>query len=117
MAQSVKLADDVMSVVRAESGLQSRSVAGQITHWINIGRAIEKSSTFDYRQINAALTGNLSPDTLSAEEQEVWFAQFAQDVTEPTTEEEAFYATRRQLGRGVGLNDKGEIVTQEATSA
>jgi len=117
MAQSVKLSDDVMSVVRAESGLQSRSVAGQITHWINIGRAIEKSSTFDHRQINAALAGNLTPDALSAEEQEVWFAQFAEDVTSPTAEEDAFYANRRQLGRGVGLNEKGEIVTQEVNPA
>lgn len=105
-----------MSVVRAESGLQSRSVAGQITHWINIGRAIEKSDAFDYRHINAALAGALSPDALSAEEQEVWFTQFADDMTEPSTQEEAFYANRRQLGRGVGLNDHGQIVTQEATT-
>ena len=114
MAQSIKLSDDVMSVVRRESGLQSRSVAGQITHWINIGRAIEKSSAFDYQHINAALAGTLSPDELSAEEQEVWFAQFAEDVTIPTDQEEAFFAERRQLGRGVGLNDKGELVYPEA---
>jgi len=116
MAQSVKLSDDVMSVVRRESGLQSRSVAGQITHWINIGRAIEKSSSFNYQHITAALTSDLSPDGLSAEEQEVWFAQFAEDVTEPTCQEEAFFAERRQLGRGVGLNDKGDLTYQEAAA-
>jgi hypothetical protein len=116
MAQSVKLADDVMSVVRRESGLQSRSVAGQITHWINIGRAIEKSSAFDYQHINAALAGELSPDELSAEEQEVWFAQFAEDVTAPTPQEQAFFTQRRQLGRGVGLNDKGDLVYPEASA-
>ncbi|OSP54110.1 hypothetical protein [Pseudoruegeria sp. SK021] len=116
MAQSVKLADDVMSVVRRESGLQSRSVAGQITHWINIGRAIEKSGTFDYQHISAALAGELSPDALSAEEQDVWFAQFSEDVTEPISGEEVFYAERRQLGRGVGLNDNGALVYAEAAS-
>ena len=110
MAQSVKLADDIMSVVRRESGLQSRSVAGQITHWINIGRAIEKSSEFDYQHINATLAGEMSPEELSAEEQEVWFAQFAEDMTEPSSEEEAYFTNRRKLGRGVGLNDKGELV-------
>lgn len=114
MAQSVKLSDDVMSVVRREFGLQSRSVAGQITHWINIGRAIEKSSAFDYQHINAALAGEFSPDELSAEEQEVWFAQFAEDVTTPTSGEEEFFAERRQFGRGVGLNDKGVLVYPEA---
>ena len=116
MAQSIKLSDDVMSVVRRESGLQSRSVAGQITHWINIGRAIEQSSAFDYQHINAALAGELSPDDLSAEEQEVWFAQFAEDMTTPSDQEEAFFAQRRQLGRGVGLNDKGELVYPEAAA-
>ena len=116
MAQSIKLSDDVMSVVRRESGLQSRSVAGQITHWINIGRAIEQSSAFDYQHINAALAGELSPDELSAEEQEVWFAQFGEVVTGPSDQEEAFFEQRRQLGRGVGLNDKGELVYPEAAA-
>jgi hypothetical protein len=113
MAQSVKLNDEIMSVVRRESGLQSRSVAGQITHWINIGRAIEKSSAFDYQRISAALSAELSPDELSPEEQEVWFSEFAEDVTAPTTQEEAFYAERRTLGRGVGMNDKGELIYPE----
>ena len=116
MAQSVKLADNVMSIVRRESGLQSRSVAGQITHWINIGRAIERSNSFDYHHINAALAGDLSPDELSAEEQEVWFAQFADDVTEPTTQEQEFFAKRRELGRGVGLNDQGNLIYQDSTA-
>lgn len=116
MAQSVKLSDDVMSVVRQESGLQSRSVAGQITHWINIGRAIEQSGTFDYRHISAALSGDRSPDALSAEEQEVWFAQFAEDVTTPTDGEQEFYAERRQFGRGVGLTDKGELIYQDSSA-
>ena len=113
MAQSIKLGDDIMSVVRRESGLQSRSVAGQITHWINIGRAIEKSSAFDYQHISAALAAELSPDALSAEEQEVWFAEFADDVTEPTDHEQEFYAQRRKLGRGVGLNEKGTLIYQK----
>ena len=116
MAQSVKLADDVMSVVRRESGLQSRSVAGQITHWINIGRAIEKSDAFNYQHISAALAGELSPDALSAEEQEVWFAQFADDVSAPTAQEEVFFAQRRQLGRGVGLTEKGDLIYSETAT-
>ena len=116
MAQSIKLNDEVMSLVRRESGLQSRSVAGQITHWINIGRAIEKSGAFDYRHISAVLSGEASPDDLSVEEQEVWFAQFAQDVTEPSSEETGFFENRRQLGRGVGLNDRGALVYQEAAA-
>lgn len=113
MAQSVKLSDDVMTHVRKESGLQSRSVAGQVTHWINIGRAIEKSSTFDYQRINDALQAALSPDDLTADEQEIWFTQFAAEMANPTREEVAFYAHRRKLGRGVGMTDSGELIYQE----
>jgi len=101
MAQSVKLSDDVMTHVRKESGLQSRSVAGQITHWINIGRAVENSSTFDYQRINAALEATLSPDELTADEQEIWFEQFSDEMTSPSKEETAFYAKRRKDRKSV----------------
>ena len=33
--------------------------------------------SFDYAHVTAALEGCLSPDALTAEEQEVWFDQFA----------------------------------------
>ncbi|PHR91920.1 MAG: hypothetical protein COA69_09725 [Robiginitomaculum sp.] len=105
MAQSIKLADTVMTFVRKESSLQSRSVAGQITHWINIGRAIEKSTVFDYSHVTSVLEAGMSP-----EEQEVWFAQFADKMVEPSESETAFFDKRRSLGRGVGLSDSGELI-------
>jgi len=113
MAQSIKLADDVMKHVRRESSLQSRSIAGQITHWINIGRAIEQSDTFDYQRINAVLQAALSPDELNPDEQEVWFEHFTAEMKQPTTNEIEFFKKRRTLGRGVGMNDAGELIYQE----
>ena len=109
MAQSVKLGDEIMAAVRRESALQSRSVAGQITHWINIGRAIERSGSFDYARINEVLAGAVSPDALTAEEQEVWFERFAEVVADPSADETAFFEERKRLGRGVGLNQRGEL--------
>ncbi len=113
MAQSVKLADDVMALVREESSLQSRSVAGQVAHWVKIGHAVEHSGHFDYARIRAALKASLSPDALSPEEQDTWFASFADNMAEPGESEQGFYAQRRQLGRGVGLSDAGEIIRQK----
>lgn len=113
MAQSVKLADTVMTFVRKESSLQSRSVAGQITHWVNIGRAIEKSASFDYDHISSVLEAGMTPDELTPEEQEVWFTQFADKMTQPSENETAFFEGRRRLGCGVGLSDAGEMIYEK----
>lgn len=113
MAQSVKLADDVMRAVRRESVLQSRSIAGQITHWLRIGRAIEKSGNFDYARIASALAGELPTRELTGEEKDVWLDAFVDTMGEPGPDEEAFYARRRKLGLGVGLDEDGNFVRGE----
>lgn len=113
MPQSVKLSDDVMALVRRESELNSRSVAGQITHWLKIGRAIERSDSFSYERIMDALRGEVSPDTLGPEEQEVWFDRFSDALDRPTDGERAFHENRAALGLGVGLSPTGEIVRED----
>jgi hypothetical protein len=110
MAQSVKLGDDLMSLVRRESELQSRSVAGQITHWARIGRAIENSGSFDHTRIAAALAGQIETAALTDEEKAVWLDGFTDQMARPGPEEEAFFARRRQLGQGVGLDAAGHLV-------
>jgi len=114
MSHSVKLSDALVTAARQESSIQSRSLAGQLTHWINIGRAVEKSGSFDYQRIQSVLEADASPDTLSAEEQEVWFARFGEQMTEPSAKEEAFFARRRQLGQGVGLTESGALIYEDA---
>ncbi|GJL87209.1 MAG: hypothetical protein DHS20C03_09180 [Minwuia thermotolerans] len=112
MAQSVKLSDDVMALVRKESELQSRSVAGQITHWVRIGRAIEKSGNFDHQRISAALEASLAPEELTPEEHEVWLNAFGDQMAEPSEQSKEFFARRRKLGLGVGLSETGEIIRE-----
>ncbi len=114
MAQSVKLGDDVMKIVRRESQLQSRSVAGQITHWLRIGRAIEKSGNFDQARIAAALAGEVETTKLTNEEKDVWIDSFVEKIGQPGPEEEAFFARRRRLGLGVGLDAAGNLVREGA---
>ena len=115
MAQSVKLGDDVMKFVRRESELQSRSVAGQITHWLRIGRAIEKSGNFDHARIAAALAGEIDTTELTDDEKDVWIDSFVETIQQPGPGEEAFFARRRQLGLGVGLDAGGNLVREENT--
>ncbi|MDG4674766.1 hypothetical protein P9A16_26935 [Shinella sp. 838] len=110
MAQSVKLADDIMALIRREADLQSRSVAGQITHWVKIGRAIEHSGTFDYSRIKLALEGRLDTTELQEDEEAAWLDAFTTKMAEPTTAEQEFFAQRRMLGRGVGLDAGGNLI-------
>ncbi|MBG6116538.1 MULTISPECIES: ParD-like family protein [unclassified Sphingobium] len=114
MAQSIKLADDIMKIVRRESELQSRSIAGQIAHWVRIGRAIEKSGNFDHARITAALAGNIETTDLTDEEKDVWLDSFVEKMGQPGTDEDAFFARRRQLGLGVGLDEGGNLVREKA---
>ncbi|MAM38437.1 hypothetical protein D6851_03950 [Altericroceibacterium spongiae] len=114
MAQSIKLADDIMKIVRRESELQSRSIAGQIAHWVRIGRAIEKSGNFDHARITAALAGDIETTVLTDEEKDVWLDSFVEKMGQPGTDEDAFFARRRQLGLGVGLDEGGNLVREKA---
>lgn len=114
MAQSIKLADDIMKIVRRESELQSRSIAGQIAHWVRIGRAIEKSGNFDHARITAALAGELETTDLTDEEKDVWLDSFVEKLAQPGPGEDAFFIRRRRLGLGVGLDAAGNFVREKA---
>jgi len=115
VAQSIKLGDDIMKIVRRESELQSRSIAGQIAHWVRIGRAIEKSGNFDHARITAALGGAIETADLTDEEKDVWLDSFVEKMGQPGSDEDAFFARRRQLGLGVGLDAAGSLVREKAT--
>lgn len=111
MAQSVKLADEIMTVICREAELQSRSVAGQITHWVRLGRAVETSGSFDHARLTAALEGRLDTVVeLSPAEEAAWLDEFADMMAEPSEAERAFYGDRQTRGLGVGLDEVGRIV-------
>ena len=101
-------------VVRRESELQSRSVADQLAYWVRTGRASENSGNSDHARITAVLAGDLEPMKLTDEERDVWFDSFAERMARPGPEEEAFFARRRQLGLGSGLDAGGNLVGAEA---
>lgn len=116
MAQSIKIADDEMDLIRKEAELSSRSIAGQVTHWMRIGRSIERAPEFTYEHVREALDGKRSPDALTGEEQVVFIDELLSEAAEDTEEQKAFFEARRKKGLGVGLDDSGEIVHQRAAS-
>lgn len=112
MAQSIKISDDEMEVVRREAKLASRSIAGQITYWMRIGRSIERSPQFTYAHIRDALEGRRSPDALTGEEQEVYIDDLLAEAEGGTAEQDAFFKARKKAGIGVGIGPDGEITQQ-----
>lgn len=110
MAQSIKLSDHGMDLVRKEIPITIRSLAGQVEYWMRIGRAIEKSGRFNYSHIKDALSGQISTDELSAEEQVIFLNEYSESMWETTSTEEADF--EKYLGNGVlvGLDDDDNLV-------
>jgi len=110
MVQSVKLSDDVIAAARREAELHSRSVAGQVTHWLRLGRAIEQSGAYDHARVTAALNGSLDTVELREEEAIAWLDAFTEKMSVPSSVERAHFAKRRKLGLGVGLDAAGNLI-------
>ena len=101
MAKSVKFADEALiEDARNAAEIQSRSLAGQITHWARIGRAIERSGCLDHAKLSRVLAGELETTTLTLEEKAVWSETFLSKLAEPGAHEEAFFAGMRKRGGG-----------------
>jgi hypothetical protein len=115
MAQSVKFADDTLvDDARAVAEIQSRSLAGQITHWARIGRAIERSGSFDHVKLSRVLAGELETTVLTPAEKAVWSERFLAKMAEPGPGEEEFFAELRNSGKAVGLDSSGNVVRADA---
>ena len=82
MAHTVKLPSIAVEQAREEAARQSRSLSAQVTHWMRIGRALERSQRFSTLRVQTVLEGQASPDTLTAEEQAVWFDAFHGDLAD-----------------------------------
>ena len=115
MAKTIKIDDELMEVIGREAEMMSRSLAGQVRHWVRIGMSIEKSRFFDQSRVVEALSGKLSPDALTAGEQEAYIDNLFDAARSGTVEQGKFFATRKADGLGVGLRD-GEI-RKESDSA
>ena len=110
MAQSIKIPEQQMELLRREASLASRSIAGQVTHWMRIGRSIERAPDFNCAHIREALQARRSPDALTSEEQAVYVDELMDIAATETPVQAEFYAGRREAGLGVGSDKAGKIV-------
>jgi len=116
MAQSIKISNAEMEILRDESKTFGRSIAGQAEHWMRIGRAIEQSEHFNYRKIQAVLKGTLNPDHLNRDEQEVYLDDLISSMHQPQTDMEAFLSKKNEAGIGVGLDQNNQIISAKTST-
>lgn len=105
MAKTIKIDDELMELIGREADMMSRSLAGQVRHWVRIGMSVEKSRFFDQSRIVEALNGKLAPDALTAHEQEAYIDGLFNAARSGTPEQGKFFAARREASMGVGLRD------------
>ena len=67
--------------------------------------------------MTAALDGRLDTTELREDEQIAWLDAFTEKISSPSPTETAFFAERRRLGRGLGLDAAGNLVRATADTA
>jgi hypothetical protein len=105
-----RIDDELYASAKLVGPLMSRSAAQQIAHWARIGREIEAAASVSQRDIAEVLAGSRGYDKLTAQEQAVVRAEWAERMD----------ARRRGLdlaqqfsGQGrsyVELDDDGQVV-------
>ena len=111
MARTIKISDRAINLIENEVKTSKRSASGQAEHWMNIGRAIEQSSSFDYERVKAALAAQIDYDDLTIEEQEVFFNNFSDSMWEnPSAETQQFFSNLT----GPGLDDEDNVISRES---
>jgi len=73
-----RIDDDLFASAKLAGEVQSRSAAQQVAHWARIGREIEASASISPRDVAAVLNGSRPYDGLSAKEQAVVRAEWAE---------------------------------------
>ena len=112
MAAAVKISDVEMLALREAAALQSRSISGQAEHWLRLGRAFERDPRFGFVKVEQALNGLADIDDLSTADQEEYMDRFTALLSKPSSVSDAFFADRRGLGLGVGMDEAGNIIEQ-----
>lgn len=110
-----RIDDDLYASAKLAGEVQSRSAAQQVVHWARIGRELEASASISQKDIADVLAGSRSYDSLTAKEQAVVRAEWAERMDarrEALNLAEQFAAAGRTW---VELDDDGKVVKRGGT--
>ncbi|MGZ4693814.1 MAG: TA system antitoxin ParD family protein [Acidimicrobiales bacterium] len=105
-----RIDDELFASAQLVGPLMSRSASQQITHWARIGRELEAAGSVSQRAIADVLAARQDYDQLTAEEQAVVRAEWAERID---ARREALDLAQEFSDQGrsyVELDDDGEIV-------
>jgi|TARA_R100001039_G_C1772346_1_gene63441 hypothetical protein len=74
---------------------------------------MKRKGKIDHARVAAALNGQLAPSELTEKEDAARVKAFVELMGKPSKEEQAFFARRRRLGLGIGLDENGNLVYAE----
>jgi hypothetical protein len=81
-----------------------RSMGGQVEYWARIGRAIEQSGNFSYRNICEALHGDLAVDDLNAWEKPLFDKEHDAAMQTVTAQETRAHEARMRRFDEAGID-------------
>lgn len=107
---TIKIPSALLEAARDEAALQDRSISGQVSHWMRIGRAIERSDRFSFDQVRDVLAGEQSPDALTADEQTAWFALIDEQINLPDSDIDRAFAALGETSGAAGYDEDDQLV-------
>lgn len=81
-----RIDDELYTSAKEVGALMSRSAAQQIAHWARIGRELEAADSVSHREITRVLAGRGDYDDLTAHEQAIVRAGWAERITQRLSE-------------------------------
>lgn len=91
MASTIRLNDTDIDIAKRAAQINNRSTAGQIAHWMTIGRIIEQSPSYDHDRVETALKAEIDFDDLSADEQTIALERFHNSMRSLSENDEAAF--------------------------
>ena len=104
-----RVPSDLFESAAAEGAKENRSAKQQLEHWTRVGRAVSARETASRRRVEAALSGNLPVEHLSADEGVVFDAEAQARLDERLRTTNLGAVLAAEGITTVALNEQGEL--------
>lgn len=111
-----RIDDEVFASAKIVGPVMGRSASQQVSHWARIGRELEASASVSPRDIAETLAGRRDYDTLTAEEQAVVRAEWAERMEQRRQALDLAETFNAQGRSYVELDNAGNVVHRDPST-